>query len=47
MNLQYRLAVSETTNIEVKVATGDGLFLRIDQNLSEIAAKAQDAQKNA
>ncbi|MCM7396661.1 phage tail protein [Enterobacter cloacae] len=47
VNLQYRLAVSETANIELKVATGDGLFLRIDKNLSEIAAKGQAAQKSA
>jgi len=46
VNLQYRLAVSETANIELKVATGDGLFLRIDKNLSEIAAKGQAAQKS-
>ncbi|WP_176489218.1 phage tail-collar fiber domain-containing protein [Enterobacter cloacae] len=47
VNLQYRLAVSETANIELKMATGDGLFLRIDKNLSEIAAKGQAAQKSA
>lgn len=47
VNLQYRLAVSETANIELKVATGDGLFLRIDKNLSEITAKGQAAQKSA
>ncbi|MDD9245217.1 phage tail protein [Enterobacter soli] len=47
VNLQYRLAVSETANIELKVATGDGLFLRIDKNLTEIAAKGQAAQKSA
>lgn len=46
VNLQYRLAVSETANIELKVVTGDGLFLRIDKNLSEIAAKGQAAQKS-
>ncbi|MCM7514599.1 phage tail protein [Enterobacter hormaechei] len=47
VNLQYRLAVSETANIELKVATGDGLFLRIDKNLSEIAAKGETAQKSS
>lgn len=47
VSLQYRLAVSETANIELKVATGDGLFLRIDKNLTEIAAKGQTAQKSA
>ncbi|WP_052952214.1 phage tail protein [Enterobacter genomosp. O] len=36
VNLQYRLAVSETANIELKVATGDGLFLRQDANLSDV-----------
>ncbi|WP_233606858.1 phage tail-collar fiber domain-containing protein [Enterobacter huaxiensis] len=47
VNLQYRLAVSETANIELKVATGDGLFLRIDKNLSEISAKGEAAQKSS
>lgn len=47
VSLQYRLAVSETANIELKVATGDGLFLRIDKNLAEIAAKGEAAQKNS
>lgn len=47
VNLQYRLAVSETENVELKVATGDGLFLRIDKNLSEIAAKGEAAQKSS
>lgn len=36
VSLQYRLAVSETANIELKVATGDGLFLRQDANLSDV-----------
>lgn len=47
VNLQYRLAVSESANIELKAATGDGLFLRIDKNLSEIAAKGEAAQKSS
>lgn len=47
VNLHYRLAVSETANIELKVATGDGLFLRIDKNLSEIEAKGEAAQKSS
>ncbi len=47
VSLQYRLAVSETANIELKVATGDGLFLRIDKNLAEIAAKGEAAQKSS
>jgi hypothetical protein len=36
VNLQYRLAVSETADIELKVATGDGLFLRQDANLGDV-----------
>ncbi|MGX5087211.1 phage tail-collar fiber domain-containing protein [Enterobacter sp. UPMP2052] len=47
VNLQYRLAVSESANIELKAATGDGLFLRIDKNLAEIAAKGEAAQKSS
>lgn len=47
VNLQYRLAVSETAAVELKVATGDGLFLRIDRNLDEIAANGPGAQKSA
>jgi len=47
VSLQYRLAVSEKANIELKVATGDGLFLRIDKNLAEIAAKGEVAQKSS
>lgn len=47
VSLQYRLAVSDTANIELKVATGDGLFLRIDKNLAEIAAKGEAAQKSS
>lgn len=47
VNLQYRLAVSESANIELKAATGDGLFLRIDKNLAEIAVKGEAAQKSS
>ncbi|HGL4645121.1 TPA: phage tail protein [Enterobacter hormaechei] len=47
VSLQFRLAVSETASIELKVATGDGLFLRIDKNLSEIATKGEAAQKSS
>lgn len=47
VNLQYRLAVSETAAVELKVATGDGLFLRIDRNLGEIAENGPSAQKSA
>lgn len=39
INLQFRLAVSETSNIELKVATGDGLFLRQDANLDDVNDK--------
>ncbi|HAV1923326.1 TPA: phage tail protein [Enterobacter hormaechei subsp. steigerwaltii] len=47
VNLQFRLAVSETAAVELKVATGDGLFLRIDRNLGEIAENGPGAQKSA
>lgn len=36
VSLQFRLAVNETASIELKVATGDGLFLRQDANLSDL-----------
>lgn len=39
INLQFRLAVSETSNIELNVATGDGLFLRQDANLDDVNDK--------
>lgn len=41
VNLQFRLAVNETASIELKVATGDGIFLRQDANLSDVNDKAQ------
>ena len=47
VNMQFRLAVSDTTNITLNVATGDGLFLRIDQDLSEIRGRGAQAQKTA
>ncbi|MCS0510025.1 pyocin knob domain-containing protein, partial [Enterobacter hormaechei] len=47
VSLQFRLAVSETAAVELKVATGDGLFLRIDRNLGEIAENGPGAQKSA
>ncbi|MEB6523831.1 phage tail protein [Enterobacter hormaechei] len=47
VSLQFRLAVSDAANVELKVATGDGLFLRIDKNLSEISARGEAAQKGA
>lgn len=36
VKLQFRLAVSETADIELKVSTGDGLFLRQDADLSDV-----------
>lgn len=36
VSLQFRLAVNETASIELKVATGDGLFLRQDANLRDL-----------
>ncbi|QCA04858.1 phage tail protein [Pantoea vagans] len=45
VNLQFRLAVNETANIELQVATGDGLFLRQDANLSDLKDKGT-AKKN-
>ncbi|MEG1437902.1 MAG: phage tail protein [Hafnia sp.] len=47
VNMQFRLAVSDTSNITLNVATGDGLFLRIDQDLSEIRGRGAQAQKTA
>ncbi|EPV3658203.1 phage tail protein [Citrobacter sedlakii] len=47
VNMQFRLAVSDTSNITLNVATGDGLFLRIDQNLKEIKARGDDSQREA
>lgn len=36
VNLQFRLAVNETASIELKVSSGDGLFLRQDANLADL-----------
>lgn len=41
INAQFRLAVSETAEIELIVATGDGLFLRQDANLNDVKDKAE------
>jgi len=41
INAQFRLAVSETAEVELIVATGDGLFLRQDANLSDVKDKAK------
>ncbi|HCM9647849.1 phage tail protein [Enterobacter bugandensis] len=45
VTLQFRLAVSETADIELKVATGDGLFLRQDTNLRDVK-DASESRKN-
>lgn len=45
VTLQFRLAVSETADIELKVATGDGLFLRQDANLLDVK-DASESRKN-
>ena len=45
VTLQFRLAVSETADIELKVATGDGLFLRQDANLGDVK-DASESRKN-
>ncbi|WP_162286996.1 phage tail protein [Pantoea stewartii] len=37
VHLQFRLVVSDSSNVELKVASGDGLFLRIDQNLADLS----------
>ena len=47
VNMQFRLAVSDTSSITLNVSTGDGLFLRIDQNLKEIKARGEEAQKTS
>jgi hypothetical protein len=44
--MQFRLAVSDTSNITLNVSTGDGLFLRIDQNLKEIKRGARKHKKH-
>ncbi|WP_273867608.1 phage tail protein [Serratia odorifera] len=41
ITMQFRLAVSETDSVTLNVATGEGLFLRIDQNLSDVKDKNQ------
>ncbi|EHK5677220.1 phage tail protein [Salmonella enterica subsp. enterica serovar Poona] len=47
VNMQFRLAVSDTSDITLNVSTGDGLFLRIDQDLKEIKVRGETAQKVA
>ncbi|WP_454719327.1 phage tail protein [Citrobacter freundii] len=41
VTLQFRLAVSESTQITLQTSTGDGLFLRQDANLSDVRDKQQ------
>ncbi len=41
VNIQFRLAVSESATIELNVATGDGLFLRQDGNLGDVRDKSK------
>lgn len=45
ITMQFRLAVSETDNVTLNVATGEGLFLRQDANLSDVKDK-QKARQN-
>ncbi|MBT0717828.1 hypothetical protein HGT71_06015 [Rosenbergiella epipactidis] len=47
IHIQFRLAVSETANISLNVATGEGLFLRIDQALEELAVQGPEIQQRA
>lgn len=39
ITMQFRIAVSDTENVTLDVATGEGLFLRIDKNLSDVKNK--------
>ncbi len=41
VRLQFRLAVSESAQITLQVATGDGLFLRQDANLQDVKDKSR------
>ncbi|HHV8620009.1 TPA: phage tail protein [Escherichia coli] len=42
--LQFRLAVAESAQVTLKVATGDGLFLRQDRNLSDVEDKEETVE---
>ncbi|OJT41523.1 phage tail protein [Serratia plymuthica] len=44
ITMQFRLAVSDTDNITLNVATGEGLFLRQDANLSDVKDKTKARQ---
>lgn len=42
--LQFRLAVTESAQVTLKVATGDGLFLRQDRNLSDVEDRDESVE---
>ncbi|EFA3717649.1 phage tail protein [Escherichia coli] len=42
--LQFRLAVAESAQVTLNVATGDGLFLRQDRNLSDVEDKDESVE---
>ncbi|EKS5487292.1 phage tail protein [Escherichia coli] len=42
--LQFRLAVAESAQVTLNVATGDGLFLRQDRNLSDVEDKEETVE---
>nr|WP_205883983.1 phage tail protein [Escherichia coli] len=42
--LQFRLAVAESAQVTLKVATGDGLFLRQDRNLSDVEDRDESVE---
>ena len=42
--LQFRLAVAESAQVTLNVATGDGLFLRQDRNLSDVEDKDETVE---
>ncbi|HHI2871608.1 TPA: phage tail protein [Escherichia coli] len=42
--LQFRLAVEESAQVTLNVATGDGLFLRQDRNLSDVEDRDESVE---
>lgn len=44
ITMQFRLAVSDTENVTLNVATGEGLFLRQDANLSDVKDKQKSRE---
>ena len=42
--LQFRPAVAESAQVTLKVATGDGLFLRQDRNLSDVEDRDESVE---